>query len=81
MQVFALPEPVEADCHPFMAQTRLRPVGAEQAVPPGQVETEIAVRLGGNVGMMHPVHVRRDDNPSQHAVQPCRHPQIAVIEH
>ena len=31
--------------------------------------------------MMHPVHVRRHDDPAQHAVEPARHADVAVIEH
>ena len=43
-----------------MAIGRLGAIGAEQAVPPGQVEAEIAVGFADDHGVMHPVHVRGD---------------------
>ena len=64
-----------------MAIGRLGAIGAEQTVPPGQVEAEIAVGLTDDHGVMHPVHVRGDHEISQYAVKSERDSDIAVIEH
>jgi len=52
-----------------MTRRGLRTVGAEQAIPPRQVEAEVAVRLVVNDRMVHAMHVRRHDDPAQHAVE------------
>ena len=61
-----------------MVGSRLRPIGAEQVIPPGQVEAEIAVGLAYDDRMMHPVHIRRHNDPAQHSVEPGRHAHVAV---
>jgi hypothetical protein len=40
-----IPMTVDADRHRLVAGARLRAVGAEQAVPPGQIEPEVAIGL------------------------------------
>ena len=47
--------------HFFMAHDRLCPVCAENPVPPGEVESEVAVCFADGDGMVHPVLVRRDN--------------------
>ena len=81
MQLSGLAEGIETDRHAVVPERGLRPVSAEQPVPPGQVETEIAVGFGRDVGMVDPVHVRRHDDPAQRPVEPQGQAHIAVIEH
>ena len=63
-----------------MPQSRLRTIGAEQAIPPGQIEAEIAVGFPPVYRMVHAVHVRRHDDEAQDAVERARQPHIAVVE-
>jgi hypothetical protein len=72
---------LDADRHGVVPGRGLRAVGAEQAVPPRQIESEIAVGLARRYRMMHPMHVRRHDEPAQHAVQHLRDADITVVEH
>ena len=65
----------------LMACRRLVAVGAEQAIPPRQVEAEVAVGLARGDRVVHAVHVRRHHDPAQHAVEPGRHAHVAVVEH
>ena len=51
----------QADGHVIMAFGRLSQIGAEQAVPAGQVEAVVAVGLTDDHGMVHPVHVGGDN--------------------
>ena len=60
---------------------RLGAVGAEQAVPPGQVEAEVAVGLAPLDRVVDPVHLRRDHEPAQDAVEPAGQADVAVVEH
>ena len=50
----------------------LRAIGAEQAIPPGQVEAEIAVGFPSVYRMMDAMHVGRDDDEAKHAIKPER---------
>ena len=59
----------EPDHHPLMTVGRLRPVCAEQSVPPGKVEAEIAVRLPDDDRMVNPVHIRGNDEKSKPPVE------------
>ncbi len=59
---------LDADLHVFVTGARLSPVGAEQAVPPWQVESEVAVGLIILHGMMHAVHIRGNYNQPQQPV-------------
>lgn len=59
----------------------LGPVRAEQPVLPGQVETEIAIGLMRQDGMVDAMHVGRDHDPAQHAVETGQHAHVAVVEH
>src|SRR6266516_7905540 len=51
-QLGSLAKLLDADRHRIVAGYRLRPVGAEHAVPPGQIEAEIAVGLGHRHGVL-----------------------------
>ena len=64
-----------------MALARLIPIGSEQAIPPGEIESEVAVGLPRQNGVMHPVHVRCHQHPSQHPVQRPGKAHVAVVEH
>ena len=70
-----------ADGHAFVTRARLVAVGAEQTIPPGQVEAEIAVGFIVLDRMVNPVHVRRNQEPAQDPVNTLRNLHIAVIEH
>ena len=64
------------------ARLRLWPVCAEQAVPPGQIEAEIAVGLiAPQHRMVHAVHVGRHHQQAHDPVEPARHRGIGMIEH
>ena len=63
-------ELIDADGHADMAGLRLVAVGSEQAIPPGQVEAEVAVGLARLDRVVDPVHVRGHDDPAQNAVEP-----------
>src|SRR6056297_1795198 len=80
-QVGGIPELPDADGHAVVAVSRLVPIGAEQPVPPGQVEAEIAVGLVPVDRVMNAVHVRRDHEPTKHPVDAPRDREVTVIEH
>ena len=80
-QLLGLAKLRQTDSHAFMAFGRLSQVGAEQAVPPGQVEAIVAVGLADDHGMMHPVHVGGDNGVSQYAIKPERDLNISMVEH
>lgn len=71
----------EADGHFFMTEDRLGAVGAEDAVPPGEVESEIAVCFADGDRVMHPVHIRGDHQQPEIPVEFYRQFQVAVVEH
>src|SRR3990172_7629886 len=50
----------QADAHGLLAGRRLGAIGAEQAIPPRQIEPEIAVGLLARDRMMHLMHLRGD---------------------
>ena len=62
-------ELLDADGHALVAGRGLGAVGAEQPVPPRQIEAEIAVGLARHDRVVHAVHVGRHDDPAQHAVE------------
>jgi rhodanese-related sulfurtransferase len=74
-------ELLDADRHGLVACLRLSPIRAEQPVPPRDIEPEIAVRLARQNRMVDAVHVGRDDEPAQHAVESHRQADVAVVEH
>ena len=57
-QLARIAEFVDADGHAFMPRSGLRSIGAEQAIPPGQIEAEIAVGFLPVYRVVHAVHVR-----------------------
>ena len=60
------------DRHALVPVARLALIGAEQTVPPGEVEAEIAVRFLPPDRVVHPVHVGRNHEPPQNGVEPVR---------
>jgi len=80
-EAHGLPVPGKSDHHCIMPGGGLRPVRAEQAVPPGEIEAEIAVGLPDDHRMVDAVHVGGDDKKSEHCVEPGSDADVAVIEH
>jgi hypothetical protein len=70
----------DADRHRLLSGGWLRPIRSEQPIPPGQVETKVAVRFRWLNGMVHPVHVRGNDDPTQDEIV-VRDAHVVVIEH
>jgi hypothetical protein len=64
-----------------MALRGLGPIGAEQPVPPWEIEAEVAVGLGPNDGMVDAVHVGRHHQPADQGIDGRRHAHIRMIEH
>ena len=64
-----------------MPLMRLVSIGAEQEIPPRQIESEITVGFTANHGVVNAVHVGCHDEPSQQPIQPYRHLHVTVIEH
>src|SRR5262245_54910943 len=59
---------LDTDRHSLVTGRGLWPVGAEQAVPPRQIESEVAVGFTHKDRVVDAMHVRRHDEPAQHAV-------------
>src|SRR5262249_13179347 len=76
-----LTELLDADGHRFVTCRRLIAIGAEQAIPPRQIEAEIAIGLAGNDRVVHAMHIRRYDDPAQYPIEPRRHAHVAMVEH
>ena len=70
----------KADLHAGLPQGRLGAIGAERAIPPGPVESVVAVGFLHIRRMVNPMHVRRDDDPPEHPIKGGRYPNIAVVE-
>ena len=64
-----------------MAGIGLLLIGTKNSIPPGEIETEIAVVLGGIGRMMDPMHVRRYHYQSQPSVDVLGDADITVVEH
>src|SRR5690606_35977951 len=71
---------VEADRHTLMARLRRGAIGAEQIIPAGEIEAEIAVMLRPDDRMMDAVHVGRHDDFADDPVKPGRQAGIGMIE-
>ena len=80
-QMFYIAELRQPDCHFYVAFRRLSAIGAEQSVPPWQIEAVIAVGLADDHGVMHPMHVRGDYEISQYVIKIERNSNITMIEH
>ena len=63
-----------------MASRGLGDVGAEQPVPPGQVEAVVRVGLPRIDGVVDAVHVGGDHEQPKHAVDGARQVDIGVVE-
>src|ERR1043165_3201252 len=51
--------------HFVVTRLRLRAIGPEQPIPPGQIEAKIAVRFALHDGVVNAMHVGRDNQPAQ----------------
>ena len=67
--------------HSEMPFVRAGLIGAEEAIPPGQVEPEVAIGLWGYHRMVNAVHVGGNHNPAEKALDQLRHAHVAVVEH
>ena len=56
-------------------------VGAEKAVPDGEVESEVAVGFRPEDRVVNAMHVGRDDQPAKESLQPGGDEDVAVVEH
>jgi hypothetical protein len=70
-----------AELHPLVAGPRLRSIGTEESIPPGQVEAEVAVALVDFDRVMHSMHIGGNEDPPKPAVDADREADVAVIEH
>ena len=64
-QEILLSQPADADRHAVVSSCRLGPVGFHKVIPPGQIESIIAIGLTNNDGMMDAMHVGGDDKEAQ----------------
>ena len=64
-----------------MPQRRLRTISAHQAVPPGHIETKVAVGLDREYGMMNSVHIRSYHKKAKKPIQTEWKPYVPMIEH
>ncbi len=71
----------KANHHIRVSLGRLILVGAQQPVPPGQVEPVIAVRLADDDRMVDPVHIGRYHEQPEYPVHFFREADVAVVEH
>jgi ribosomal protein L30/L7E len=58
------------DLHAVLAALRLCRVSAEQPVPEREIEPVIRIMLAPEHRVVHPVHIRGDDEQAQHPVEP-----------
>src|SRR3989338_9169240 len=72
LQILGLPEFLNADRHAEMPGRRLVLVGAKQSIPPGQIEAEVAVGFVTDNRMMNAMHVWRNHEQAQPAVDFAR---------
>ncbi len=80
-QFLRIAELLDANGHAVVTAFGLSAIGSEQAIPPGQIEAEVAVSLAAHDGVMDAVHIRRDHKPSQPALDRSSYLDVAVIEH
>jgi hypothetical protein len=71
----------QADGHPFVTCLGLCPVGAEKSIPPGKVESKVAVIFFDQNGVVDTVHLGRDHEKPENAVDRNGKPHISMIEH
>jgi hypothetical protein len=74
-------ELLDADRHRFVSGSGLRSVGTEEAVPPRQVESEIAIGFTHQDRMVNAMHVGRHNEPAQNVVDFVRDANVRVIEY
>jgi len=73
--------PGQPDGHAVMSISGLGLIGAEYPIPDRKIEPEITVGFTAYDGMMHPVHVRRDQYDPYYRIKPKRQTHIGMIEH
>lgn len=71
---------LDTNLHTFVPLRGLGNVGAEEPVPPRQIEAEIRIGLARINGMVDPVRVRGDDDPSEDTVHRTRQINVGVVE-
>ena len=74
-------EGIHADGHGSVTHIRLCPVCTKEAIPPGQVEAEVARRLLIADRVVNPMHVGRDDQPPQPRSSRSGTGSVRVVEH
>jgi len=76
-----VPKLGKSDSHTFMPRSRLITISTEQTVPPGQIETKIAVGFAYHHGMMYPMHVRGHHEETELPIDPRWEMNIAMVKH
>ena len=80
-QLPRLAKAIDAKRHAVMPQSGLVTVGAEQAIPPGDIEAVVAFGFAPIDRVVHAMHIRRDDKKAQHSIDLNRQTDIPVVEH
>src|SRR5262245_41525098 len=80
-EVAWIAELLDANRHRFMSSSGLGSIGTEEAVPPRQIESKIAVGFTHQDRMMDAMHVGRHHEPAQNAVDFSRDANVSVIEY
>ena len=79
--ILVVAKDVEADNHTFMSSGGLILISFEHPVPPGRVETEIAVHLHGISRAVNAVQVRRDHEQPERSVDATWDADVGMVEH
>ena len=64
----------------FVTVPGLGTVGAEEAIPPGEIKPEVAVGFVAVNRVVDPVHVGRDNEPAEDGFEPRGDTDVGVIE-
>jgi len=78
--VFRITKLGKPDGHPFMTCRGLGPVSPEEPIPPGHIETEIAVCLPDCDGMMDTMHIGRHHKETKDTVDLFRYMDVSMVE-
>lgn len=81
MEFVRVTKVAQSDSHSFMACGGRLFVCPEQAIPPWEIETEIAVGLISNDRVMDPMHFRGDNQETEYFVQSMGKPDISMVKH
>jgi len=71
----------QANDHAVMPGLGLGFIGAAELIPNGKIKTVITIGLILDNGMMHAVHIGRDDDSAQGFVEAKRELEISVIKY